>query len=98
MMKGNSRIKELIGEMSIKDLKLLQNDLTSKNLTLKLINDILEKYELSKKVCASCGAPINPFSDDKLILRFGQQGFERRAFFCAKDCMNYFLKHFDNYK
>lgn len=89
---SNTRIKEIIGDLSIQDLQLLHEDLTGKNHALRFVKDILQKYEESKKVCASCGTPIDPFSDQKMVITFGPSGFERRGHFCAYDCMQHFLK------
>jgi hypothetical protein len=89
------QIKDIILNLSIDDLKTLRDDLKTQNFTLKLINEIIEKHEQSNKVCASCGSQIDPFSQSKMVLTFGSPYFERRAHFCADDCMRYFL---DKYK
>jgi len=89
------QLKDMISNLSIDDLKILRDDLKTQNYTLKLVNEIIEKHEQSNKICASCGNKIDPFSDNKMVLTFGSQDFERRAHFCAYDCMRYFL---DKYK
>lgn len=92
------QIKDIISNLSIDDLKILRDDLKSQNYTLKLINEIIEKHEQSSKVCASCGSKIDPFSETKMVLTFGSQDFERRAYFCAYDCMSYFLEKLNKAK
>jgi hypothetical protein len=92
------QIKDIISNLSIDDLKLLRDDLKTQNYTLKLVNEIVEKHEQSNKVCASCGSKIDPFSDNKMVLTFGSQDFERRAHFCAYDCMSYFLERLNKVK
>src|SRR3989338_210906 len=95
---SNTRIKELIGNLSIQDITLMYEDLTGKNHTLQLVKEILHKYEQSKKVCASCGTPIDPFSDQKMVVTFGPAGFERRGHFCAYDCMQHFMQRFQKHQ
>lgn len=92
------QIKNIITNLSIEELKILQEDLKAHNYTLKLINEILEKYNESKKVCASCGAPIDVFSKEKMVLTFGSPDFEKKAYFCACDCMRYFLERLNSVK
>jgi len=91
-------IKDIISNLSIDDLKLLKEDLKTQNYTLKIISEIIEKHEQSNKFCASCGNRIDPFSENKMVLTFGSSDFERRAHFCAIDCMNYFLEKYKKIK
>lgn len=97
-MTKNNRIKEIIGSMAISDIKLLLNDLKSHNHSIKLMEDILNKYDLSKKVCATCGIPINPFSDETCSITLGSPGFQKRAFFDGTDCMKHFIEKYDHLK
>lgn len=92
------QIKDIVSNMSIDDLKILRDDLKTQNYTLKLINEIIEKHEQSNKICASCGNKIDPFSENKMVLTFGSQDFERRAHFCAIDCMSYFMEKYKKIK
>ncbi|MFA6089678.1 MAG: hypothetical protein WC755_07490 [Candidatus Woesearchaeota archaeon] len=94
VMSNNSRIKEIIGALPISDLKILREDMTNNHYSLKLIDEIIEKFEQSKKVCAACGTSIDPYSDEKIVITFGPQGLERKGHFCAYDCMNYFMEKY----
>jgi hypothetical protein len=82
-------------ELSNTELNQLLNDLEKNDgkTTIYLVKKRLRQIERSKyKVCASCGKDIDAESD-KFILTFGPDSFQKRAHFCAADCMNFFLEN-----
>ncbi len=85
-----------------KFLKSLENDelieiykvlATSKDLIVNEIKEELMERNLKEhKVCSVCGTPL---SDNYFELLFDRIGFRKRAYFCGKDCLIYFLNSFD---
>jgi hypothetical protein len=83
-----------VKELEDFELKQLLKDieLNSGNQTASLIKKRLRQIERSKqKICVTCGKDISE-GENKYVLTFGPEGFQKRAAFCATDCLNHFLE------
>lgn len=70
----------------LKDIEANQGKKTS-----ALIKKRLRQINRGRqKVCVTCGNILEPF-DNKFTLLFGPDDFQKRACFCALDCMEFFL-------
>lgn len=87
------RFRELIDELEHSDLTKLYRDLCTDGNYIKqiLAEKIKEIEEQEQRICATCGNKINPFYVNDYVLMFGPRDFKKRAYFCAMDCMEYFI-------
>lgn len=54
------------------------------------IEQEMRKYNI---FCATCSHKLDLYSCNHFTLFFGPQDIQRRASFCALDCLEYFLKN-----
>lgn len=87
--------RNLVDHLDYDELVKIKKDLDAGAVHIKrLINFKLKEKETEhKKVCASCGAGIDPFSVNNLTLVFGPEDFKKKATFCAYDCMQSFMEN-----
>jgi len=93
-MKMNKRFRELIDDMDHKDLTKLYRDLCTTGggyMKQVLADKIKEIEEQEKRICSTCGNNINPYYVNDYVLMFGPRDFKKRVYFCAMDCMEYFI-------
>lgn len=84
----SQKINDAIENMSYEELIDLKNNILEGNIQ-KTINDkIEEKREQTNKVCPVCH---NTIDENSLKLEFGPKDLRRRAYFCAIDCLEYFI-------
>jgi len=84
------KIKEMINGMGINDLKLIESGMKDSRGFRKLVKDKIERLELKQnKVCVVCGEKIG--NNECFALMFKSEGIERKASFCAIDCLGYFV-------
>lgn len=88
-----NKLKVLIDEMPLEDLKNLSADLSSGNME-KLINNKIKTINRGKQLCPVCHASVDESND--IMLTFGSHGFRKKAVFCANDCLEYFLHRWKN--
>jgi hypothetical protein len=92
------RFREAVEEVQYEDLVKMRNDLENGGNHLKaLIDSKIKEIERKEvKVCAVCGAPINPHFIDDYRLEFGRYDFKKRAYFCGLDCLDFFMVKLKN--
>ncbi|MBN1503221.1 hypothetical protein JW930_06800 [Candidatus Woesearchaeota archaeon] len=86
-------LKNLIKHLNEEELGYLQKDLYDGNISF-LIKQRLNKIEKNKKedihVCPVCGILLDT-ANTKYTLIFGPSDFKKKASFCGKDCLGFFL-------
>ena len=88
------KFREIVEELDHDDLTRLHKDLHdgSGEYIKEVISDkIRELEEAEQRICAVCGNQINPYYVNDFCLHFGPRDFKKRAYFCALDCLEYFI-------
>ena len=88
-------LKDIIGLMDFRELVKLRSDIDSGAIYLRQIveENIREKKEKHNKFCMPCGNRVNPYLPSNFTLVIGAEDDQRKASFCALDCIQYFLEH-----
>ncbi|RJQ17171.1 hypothetical protein C4573_03905 [Candidatus Woesearchaeota archaeon] len=74
-------------ELTVEQLKAIEEEFKKGT-----IQKILEqKTRVEEKTCAVCGQKIA--KQHGYALEFGQSDLRKRAYFCAADCLQYFLDY-----
>lgn len=55
-----------------------------------LMREIENRFSLAKKQCPVCTSPVK---EGELTLHFEEGAFRKKASFCGKDCLQYFLNN-----
>ncbi|MFW6025261.1 MAG: hypothetical protein ACOCRX_02855 [Candidatus Woesearchaeota archaeon] len=94
-----NKLKNFIEHLDLYELQRLKNLILSKSgKVTDLIDREIKKYEFEKSsYCAVCGTKIEK-KDYNYTLIFGPEDFKKKASFCEKDCMEYFMNHIKNNK
>ncbi len=92
------KIKSIIDEVNYEDLYKMREDLENGGVHLKKLVDkkIGEIEEDEIKTCATCGNQINLLTTGNFELIFGPPDLRKRAYFCALDCLEYFVQKLKN--
>ena len=99
-MHNNKRLRDVIDKIDYYELLKIKKDLKEggKHL-LDFIESEISRRNVHHHVnCAVCGIEINPKSTETSTLVFGPVDFRKKATFCGKDCLNYFIKTMDSRK
>lgn len=85
-----SKIIKFLDGLEDEDLEELERDLKSGTIQ-KFIEQKKEYFKVKNKACSTCG---NSMDEDCLVLIFGDPkiGLRKKAHFCGRDCMEYFVK------
>lgn len=88
-----NNVKKAIDALQTNDLIYMQRDLFNGGSKLRaMVTDkIREIAEAEKSVCATCGNVIEIEKAENFSLTFGPPDMKKKAFFCATDCIEYFL-------
>ncbi len=88
------KLKKFLDSLYEEDLIELYKLLSTNNdfLVNEIKEQIIKINRKEHKVCSVCG---NALSDEYLELIFGKLSFRRRAYFCGRDCLQYFLDSMD---
>lgn len=94
------RLRDVIDLIDDLELQRIRDDLSNGGLQLKKFVEDQIHFRESQKVesCAMCTAEINPESTSTFTLTMGPVDFKKKASFCGKDCLEYFLKQLDEMK
>lgn len=92
-----TKLKQTIKKLSPEELKNLEKELREDSVHVRHIieEEIKQNEENQKKVCVVCGNPISE-SKEPLTLYFGRKDFRKKAYFCAVDCLQYYLEKMKN--
>jgi hypothetical protein len=89
------KIRNIIPDLDYTDLLKLKKDLKTGGVELKkLIETQIKKKETEhQKICVTCHNELNMDDPKVMTLIFGPPDFKKKASFCAKDCLDYFMKN-----
>ncbi len=68
-------------------LRQMENDINAGVLQQKIRGRLASLQERGSKACAVCGGLV----EEGFSLEFGPKDLRKRAHFCARDCLDYFL-------
>ena len=84
-----NRLAQLIGELSVADLRLVQKDLQAGTIDRLIIRRLAQLEE--RKTCVTCGRELAP-NEQKYSLEFGPSDLRQKAWFDELDCLDHFLE------
>lgn len=89
-----NKFKDFINHLDLYELQRLKNTILNNSVKItELIDKEIKKYEFEKSsYCAVCGTRIEK-EDYNYTLIFGPEDFKKKASFCEKDCMEYFMNN-----
>lgn len=92
------RLRDIIDSLDYYELLRIKKDLNDGGFHLKNFLDahITEREKDHFAVCAVCANEIDSESTQIFTLLFGPVGFKKKATFCGKDCLEYFLGNLEN--
>jgi hypothetical protein len=76
--------------MEYHELKLLEKDLYEGNIAREIAKRLKDIEEVQAMVCPVCGKSLGA-DEEKYKLIFGPEDFKKKASFCGKDCLLYFM-------
>src|SRR5262245_31815924 len=85
-----NRLARLIDELSLIDLKLIEQDLKAGNIDRLVARRIAQLDE--HKTCPTCGRELGA-NERKYALEFGPADLRQKAWFDEMDCLDHFLAH-----
>lgn len=87
-------VKDVIGRLEYNELMKLEYDLSHGGThLLKLVSAERKKREKEHEcICATCQAPVSGESRETYTLMFGPADFKKKATFCGRDCLSFFLQ------
>jgi hypothetical protein len=96
----NKRLRDVIDSLDYHELLRMKKDLNEGGFHLKKFVDhhIKEKEKQHQLHCSACMSEIDPESVNTFTLMFGSDDFKKKATFCGKDCLQYFLNNIDAMK
>ena len=95
---ANKSVRQSLKEMDYYDVLRLKKDLNSGSKEIKKMIDeeIFNRQNAHDIFCASCGAKIDIHNENTLTLIFGSDDFKKKASFCGKDCLKFFIENDEN--
>lgn len=87
-----NKLAGIINSMNYKELQLLEKDLYEGNLA-NLVKKRKQVYGslMESKACPTCGNE-NKENEAQFTLIFGPKDFKKKASFCGRDCLCFFVK------
>jgi hypothetical protein len=100
VLKMDKRLMDVIGSIDYYELLKMKKDLESGGVYLgQFLKDEIKKREKQHgKCCSQCTSEIDSSSTSNFTLLFGSEDFKKKATFCGKDCLEYFLKNLNSMK
>ena len=89
----NITVKEIVHSLDYYELLKIKKDLSDGSFQMKkLVNDKIKDIEKQHMTnCTTCSADINMEKKSNFTIIFGPHDFRKKATFCGKDCLLYFL-------
>ncbi|MCB9358956.1 hypothetical protein H6503_03430 [Candidatus Woesearchaeota archaeon] len=96
----DKRLRDVIDSIDYYELLKMKQDLDTGGHHLRtFINKEIENRQREHSVsCSTCGSHIEPSSPNTQTLIFGSSDFKKKATFCGKDCLSYFLSKTEEMK
>ncbi len=87
------KFAEFVEQLSYEELNEISNDISAGSADIKDIvqEKIKERNRMYRKICVTCGSPVNLRVAAEYTIVFGQRDFKKKASFCGLDCMEYFV-------
>jgi hypothetical protein len=100
VMMMEKRLRDVIDAIDYSELLRMKSDLTSGGHHLrKFIEGEIRSREMQhSEYCSNCSAEIDAKSTTTFTLLFGPSDFRKKASFCGKDCLQYFVSKMDEMK
>ncbi len=86
------KITEIIDKLDFEEILRLRKEIIEGK-AKKIIDNKLETFKNSNKVCPVCNSVVG---DEGLTLLFGPPNFRKKATFDGTDCLEYFLYKIKN--
>ncbi|MGV8150273.1 MAG: hypothetical protein ACP5NV_00955 [Candidatus Woesearchaeota archaeon] len=80
---------ELLGKLEENDLEIFERDL-KEGYVQKYIDRKKEFFKIKDKLCPVC---TNNVKEDCFVFIWGEVSLRKKAHFCGKDCLEYFIKN-----
>jgi hypothetical protein len=96
----DKRLRDIIHTIDYYELLKIKKDLQDGGIHLKkFVEDEIKKRQVHHHItCSTCGIDIDPKSTVTTTLIFGPDDFKKKATFCGKDCLQYFIQSMDEMK
>ncbi|MFT4343428.1 MAG: hypothetical protein ACMXYE_01635 [Candidatus Woesearchaeota archaeon] len=96
----DKRLRDIIHTLDYHELLKIRKDLDSGGYHLKefVTHEIDRRNKSHSVYCTTCGAEIDAKSHRTMTMVFGPSDFRKKATFCGKDCLEFFLKKLDEQK
>jgi hypothetical protein len=94
------RLRDVIDDIDYYELIRIRKDLQSGGYHLKKFVDFIlkEREKEHSAICSACSNEIDPASGNTFTMIFGEESFKKKATFCGKDCLSYFLNRMEDMK
>jgi len=79
---------KMLDQLDENELEIFEKDL-KEGYVQKYIERKKEFFKVKDRTCPVCG---NNVTEDCLVLIWGEPSIRKKAHFCGKDCLEYFLK------
>jgi hypothetical protein len=86
-----NKIFQFVDELSNVDLELFEKEI-KEGYVQKYINRKKEFFKVRDKICPVCG---NIVKADCYVLMWGEPSVRKKAHFCGRDCLEYFLNNIE---
>jgi len=96
----DKRLRDIVHVIDYYELLRIKKDLEQGGIHLKkfIQAEIDERHKQHSVFCSTCDTEIDPKSTTTTTLMFGPHDFKKKATFCGRDCLSYFLKNIDEMK
>jgi hypothetical protein len=96
----NKRLRDVIDSIDYYELLKIKKDLDEGGIHLNrfIQSEIKKRHSQHHVLCSTCGTEIDSKSSNTSTLVFGPDDFKKKATFCGKDCLEYFIKSMDEMK
>ena len=93
----DKRLRDIIHTLDYYELLKIKKDLRSggQHLLDFIEHEITRREQDHHVFCTSCGSEIQHNASSVLTLVFGPHDFRKKATFCGKDCLDYFMAKMD---
>lgn len=87
------RLRELIETLDYNELLRMKDDLTKGGEAIRILvdNKIKDEQKKHDTFCTICANRVDAEGQRSYTLLFGPQESQRKATFCAMDCLEYFI-------
>ena len=94
------KFQDVLDSVDYIELLRMKKDIEEggQNLRKFIEEELDERDRQHETICSVCTADINLANPNNFTLIFGPDDFKKKATFCGKDCLTYFLGKFESMK